>query len=388
MPSPSVEKQTEILNWLDEQRPAMTKLLERVVNIDSGSYNKEGVDAVGRAFEEWFEAEGIPTERVPHGEFGDCIRAHVSGGEGNRPVLLMGHRDTVFPDGEAERRPFRIEGDIAYGPGVADMKAGLVMNAFVLAAFKRFGGSPYPLIGLYTSDEEIASPSSRPVIEDEARNARVVFNAEPGRESGNAVIGRKGASFFKIKITGTPAHSGVQHEKGISAIGELAAKITELHKLTDYDIGTTVNVGIVNGGNAVNMVAPNAEAQVDVRFKTMESRDAVWERITEILETAYVPGTETEITESRGFLPLTQSPESRQMFDVYTAAGADVGLTIGGEFTGGSADSGFTAQVGAPTVCGTGPVGGRAHTPEEFMRLDTMVPRAKTVALAIMRLSS
>jgi glutamate carboxypeptidase len=388
MPSPSVEKQTEILNWLDEQRPAMTKLLERVVNIDSGSYNKEGVDAVGRAFEEWFEAEGIPTDRVPHGEFGDCIRAHVSGGEGNRPVLLMGHRDTVFPDGEAERRPFRIEGDIAYGPGVADMKAGLVMNAFVLAAFKRFGGSPYPLIGLYTSDEEIASPSSRPVIEDEARNARVVFNAEPGRESGNAVIGRKGASFFKIKITGTPAHSGVQHEKGISAIGELAAKITELHKLTDYDIGTTVNVGIVNGGNAVNMVAPNAEAQVDVRFKTMESRDAVWERITEILETAYVPGTETEITESRGFLPLTQSPESRQMFDVYTAAGADIGLTIGGEFTGGSADSGFTAQVGAPTVCGTGPVGGRAHTPEEFMRLDTMVPRAKTVALAIMRLSS
>ncbi|MEL0004031.1 MAG: M20 family metallopeptidase [Rhodospirillales bacterium] len=388
MPSPSVEKQTEILNWLDEQRPAMTKLLERVVNIDSGSYNKEGVDAVGRAFEEWFEAEGIPTDRVPHGEFGDCIRAHVSGGEGNRPVLLMGHRDTVFPDGEAERRPFRIEGDIAYGPGVADMKAGLVMNAFVLAAFKRFGGSPYPLIGLYTSDEEIASPSSRPVIEDEARNARVVFNAEPGRESGNAVIGRKGASFFKIKITGTPAHSGVQHEKGISAIGELAAKITELHKLTDYDIGTTVNVGIVNGGNAVNMVAPNAEAQVDVRFKTMESRDAVWERITEILETAYVPGTETEITESRGFLPLTQSPESRQMFDVYTAAGADIGLTIGGEFTGGSADSGFTAQVGAPTVCGTGPVGGRAHTPEEFMRLDTMVPRAKTVALAIMRLGS
>ncbi len=388
MPSPSVEKQTEILNWLDEQRPAMTELLERVVNIDSGSYNKEGVDAVGRAFEEWFEAEGIPTDRVPHGEFGDCIRAHVSGGEGNRPVLLMGHRDTVFPDGEAERRPFRIEGDIAYGPGVADMKAGLVMNAFVLAAFKRFGGSPYPLIGLYTSDEEIASPSSRPVIEDEARNARVVFNAEPGRESGNAVIGRKGASFFKIKITGTPAHSGVQHEKGISAIGELAAKITELHKLTDYDIGTTVNVGIVNGGNAVNMVAPNAEAQVDVRFKTMESRDAVWERITEILETAYVPGTETEITESRGFLPLTQSPESKQIFDVYTAAGADVGLTIGGEFTGGSADSGFTAQVGAPTVCGTGPVGGRAHTPEEFMRLDTMVPRAKTVALAIMRLGS
>lgn len=388
MPSATPEQQAAILGWLDQQRPAMTALLETLVNIDSGSYNKAGVDAVGRAIEEWFEAEGIPTDRVPHGEFGDCIRAHVSGGQGNRPVLLMGHRDTVFPDGEAARRPFTVDGDIAYGPGVADMKAGLVMNAFVLAAFKRFGGAPYPLMGLYTSDEEIASPSSRPVIENEARTARVVFNAEPGRESGNVVTGRKGASFFKFRIRGVPAHSGGQHEKGISAIGELAAKITELHKLTDYEVGTTVNVGIVSGGSAVNMVAPHAEAEVDVRFKTMAARDAVWQRITEILETAYVPGTSTEITESRGFLPLTQSPESKEIFDVYVQAGAEVGLTIGGEFSGGSADSGFTAQVGAPTVCGTGPVGGRAHTPEEFMRLDTMVPRAKTVALAIMRLGA
>ncbi len=381
-----LEAEAKILSWLDQQRPAMTDLLERLVNIDSGSYNKAGVDAVGVAIEDWFAAEGIPTDRVPHGVFGDCIRAHVSGGEGNRPIVLMGHRDTVFPDGTANERPFRVEGDIAYGPGVADMKAGLVMNAFVLAAFKRFGGAPYPLLGLYTSDEEIASPSSRPVIENEARTARVVFNAEPGRPSGNVVTGRKGASFFKIKVTGKPAHSGGQHELGISAIGELAAKITELHKLTDYDVGTTVNVGIVSGGSAVNMVAPHAMAEVDVRFKTMAARDAVWEKITGILETAYVPGTATEIIESKGFLPLQQSAESKEVFELYVKCGAEAGLTIAGEFSGGSADSGFTAQVGAPTVCATGPVGAHAHTPEEMMRLDTMVPRAKTVALAIMRL--
>lgn len=380
------ETEAKILHWLNQQRPAMTELLERLVNIDSGSYNKAGVDAVGVAIEDWFAAEGIPTDRVPHGDFGDCIRAHVTGGEGNRPIILMGHRDTVFPDGTASERPFRVEGDIAYGPGVADMKAGLVMNAFVLAAFKRFGGAPYPLLGLYTSDEEIASPSSRPVIENEARTARVVFNAEPGRPSGNVVTGRKGASFFKIQIKGKPAHSGGQHELGISAIGELAAKITELHKLTDYEVGTTVNVGIISGGNAVNMVAPHALAEVDVRFKTMAARDAVWEKITEILETAYVPGTSTEIVESKGFLPLQQSAESKEVFDLYVQCGAEAGLTIGGEFSGGSADSGFTAQVGAPTVCATGPVGAHAHTPEEMMRLDTMVPRAKTVALAIMRL--
>ncbi len=388
MNAPISDNQTAILDWLDQQRPAMTALLEKVVNIDSGSYNKAGVDAVGRAFEEWFEAEGIPTDRVPHGEFGDCIRAHVSGGEGNRPIMLMGHRDTVFPDGEASRRPFTVDGDTAYGPGVADMKAGLVMNAFVLAAFKRFGGAPYPLLGLYTSDEEIASPSSRPVIENEARTARVVFNAEPGRESGNVVIARNGASFFKIQITGVPAHSGGAHEKGISAIGELAAKISALHALTDYEVGSTVNVGIVQGGSAVNMIAPSATAEIDVRFKSMEARDAIWEQITPILETAFVPGTSTEIIESRGFLPVQQTPESKEIFDLYVECGKEAGLMIGGEFSRGSADSGFTSQVGAPTVCGTGPVGGKAHTPEEFMRLDTMVPRAKTVALAIMRLSA
>tara|TARA_R110002096_G_scaffold309172_1_gene503646 strand:- start:1692 stop:2855 length:1164 start_codon:yes stop_codon:yes gene_type:complete len=382
-----INHEASIMSWLDQQRPAMTALLEKLVYIDSGSYNKVGVDAVGVAIEEWFAAEDIPTDRVPHGDFGDCIRAHVTGGEGNRPIMLMGHRDTVFPDGTATERPFHVDGDIAYGPGVADMKAGLVMNAFVLAAFKRFGGAPYPLLGLYTSDEEIASPSSRPVIENEAKTARVVFNAEPGRESGNVVIGRKGASFFKFQVNGKPAHSGGRPEQGISAIEELARKIQALHALTDFESGTTVNVGLIGGGSAVNMVAPFATAEVDVRFKTMEARDAVWVQINEILETTHLPGTSTEIVEHRGFLPLQQSAESKEVFDLYVASGAEVGLKIAGEFSGGSADSGFTAQVGAPTVCATGPIGGNAHTPEEFMRLDTMVPRAKTVALSILRLN-
>src|SRR3546814_12471706 len=118
----------------------------------------------------------------------------------------MGHRDTVCPDGEAARRPFTVDGDTAYGPGVADMKAGLVMNAFVLAAFKRFGGSPYPLTGLYTSDEETASPSSPPVIENAERNARAAINAEPGRENGNVHPGRRGASCFNTCTAGVPPH--------------------------------------------------------------------------------------------------------------------------------------------------------------------------------------
>src|SRR5690606_38297311 len=170
-----------------------------------------------------------------------------------------------FSQGEASRRPFRIENGRAYGPGVSDMKAGLVMNAFVLAAFRKFG-APVPVVGLITSDEEIGSPSSRPIIEAAAREARAVLNAEPGRPGGNVVTGRKGGVFMRMTIEGRPAHSGGNFENGISAIGELAHKIVAIHKLTDLTKGTTLNVGIVRGGEALNMVAPSAEAELDLRY--------------------------------------------------------------------------------------------------------------------------
>ena len=190
-----------ILDWLASQRPAMLALLEELVNTDSGSYDKAGVDAVGERIRGFLDRQGIIYDTVANDRFGDVVRAHVGQGA-NTSILLMGHRDTVFPKGEAGRRSFRIENGRAYGPGVADMKAGLVMNAFVLAAFQKFGGAPAPLVGLFTSDEEIGSPSSRPVIEAEARRARAVFNSEPGRPSGAVVTGRKGGVFMKCDVTG------------------------------------------------------------------------------------------------------------------------------------------------------------------------------------------
>ena len=198
----SVELKTAILEHLGRQHQEMVALLADLVNIDSGSYNKRGVDAVGDRLRVWLDAVGISCETFPHETFGDCMAARLpASGGGNRPIVLMGHRDTVFPDGTAAQRPFRIDGDQAFGPGVADMKSGLVMNTFVLEAFRKFG-APCPLTGLYTSDEEIASPSSRPVIEAEAKDARAVFNSEPGRPSGNLVSRRKGAAFIELEVTG------------------------------------------------------------------------------------------------------------------------------------------------------------------------------------------
>lgn len=379
--------EAQITDWLASQRQAMIDLLRDVVNIDSGSYEKAGVDAVGARFERHFAEHGISSRRESHGTFGDALHAEVAKpGSNEKPVLLMGHRDTVFGKGEAGRRPFTIKDKRAYGPGVADMKAGLVMNVFVATAFHKFGGSPHPIKVLITSDEEIGSPSSRPVIEREGRAARAVFNSEPGRPTGNVVTSRKGGIFMHMAVTGKAAHSGANFAAGISAIGELAHKIIQIHALTDLTKGITLNVGLVSGGQSVNTTAPYAEGQIDMRYVDPKDRATVMAEIERIIATPYVPGTSAVLTIKGEFVPVVQSEASRALFEGYQAAAKQAGLTtLEGEFSGGCADSGFTAAVGTPTICGVGPVGGLAHTPEEYLELDSIVPRAQTLALAILR---
>lgn len=378
----------QITDWLAAQKPAMLKMIEAMVNTDSGSYNKPGIDAVGAIVSRFMADQGIRVETVAQAKHGDCLRAigRAPEGSGNRSIVLMGHRDTVFPDGEATRRPYTVTNGMAYGPGVADMKAGLVMNAFVLAAFQKFGGAPSPMVALFTGDEEIGSPEGRAVIEAEARNARVVFNSEPGRVSGNVVSGRKGGVFSHFAIEGKAAHSGGNFKDGISAIGELAHKIVAIHALTELDAGITLNVGLVSGGQSVNTVAPSAEGQIDLRYIDPPQRARIMAAIGQIMATSYVPGTNSVLTIRGEFLPLVQTPAAKAMLELYQGAAADSGFRTEGEFTGGCADSGFTAAMGAPTLCGVGPVGGKAHSPEEFLDIESIVPRAQAMARAILRL--
>ncbi|WP_424814549.1 M20 family metallopeptidase [Roseococcus sp. YIM B11640] len=389
--------EAKIIAWLATQEQAMLDALEAMVNTDGGSYDKAGVDAVGQIVKDFCESHGIAVETVRGEKFGDCLRAvlpHEGSGavrtRGNQAanIVLMGHRDTVFPKGEPTRRPFTIKGGRAYGPGVADMKAGLVMNMFVLAAFKKFGGAPGPMVGLFTGDEEIGSPEGRAVIEEEARGARVVFNSEPGRATGNVVTGRKGGVFSIFEIEGKAAHSGGNFEAGISAIGELAHKIVAIHALTDLKRGITLNVGLVSGGQSVNTVAPSATGQIDLRYVNPADRDEIMGKIHAIIEKSYVPGTKAKLTIKGEFLPLTQDEAAARLFAMYQGAAKDAGLDVKPEFSGGCADSGFTAAQGAPTICSVGPVGGLAHSPEEYLEVASFVPRAQAMARAVLRLES
>jgi glutamate carboxypeptidase len=374
----------KILDWLAGQSDAMRVLLEELVNIDSGSYNKAGVDRVGAAICRFLDRHGIAYETVPNARFGDGIRASV-GAPGERNILLMGHRDTVFPDGEAGRRLFRAENGRGYGPGVADMKAGLVMNCFVAAAFQKLGGAPAPLVVLFTADEEIGSPSSRGLIEAEAKHARFVLNAEPGRPPNAVVTGRKAGIFMRFAVAGKAAHSGANFEQGASAIGEMAHKIVALHALTDLAKGITVNVGIVQGGQTVNTVAPSARGEIDLRYVDPADRGRVLDAIGAIIADSTVPNTSAKLEPYAEFLPMVPTGESKRLFEIYTGCARSPGQSVTGIFTGGCSDAGFSSALGAPTVCAVGPIGERGHTPEEYVELETLVTRAQALALTIMR---
>jgi glutamate carboxypeptidase len=383
------DTETKVLDWLAAQGDAMLDFVRTLVDIDSGSYDKSGVDAVGARVLAFLGSHGIASAVIPDKRFGDAIRAEVNNvadGGANAPVLLLGHRDTVFSEGEASLRPFTVMDGHGSGPGCCDMKAGVVINAFVLAALARFSAAPSPVTALFTSDEEIGSPSSRALIMETARSARAVFNSEPGRPGGGVVTGRKGGKFMRIEVIGKAAHAGNNIADGISAIEELARKIVKLHALTDLPNGISCNVGAVAGGQTVNTVAPFASAEVDLRFIRPEEGARAFAAVEAIVAESNVPGTRASLEITAEFPPMVSTDASQRLYEHYAACARALGQHVEPMFAGGCSDAGFSAIAGAPTICAVGPIGGRAHTPEEYVEVASIVPRAQALALAIMRL--
>jgi len=377
-----------LLEWISAQHENMIFLLETLVNIDSGSFDKIGVDAVGSQLSRFLRDHDIETKALAVERFGDTLLAGtgaVRRDSGRHNILLMGHRDTVFDKGETSRRPFRVNAGHAFGPGVADMKAGLVMNAFVLAAFQRFAPD-VPIAFMMTGDEEIGSQASLTHIREEALFARAVFNAEPARPTGNFVSGRKGGFIYRFETHGKPAHAGVNFNEGVSAIGELAHKITALHALADVESGITLNVGIVRGGSTTNTVAAHAIGEVDVRFVDTVQRNRLVKDIEAILAAPVIPLSTTTFARESESLPFVPTPENTRLSALYRETANELGVEVSGEFTGGCADSGITSSVGTPTVCGVGPVGGKAHTEDEYILIETLAERAAIVAASIAKL--
>ena len=375
-----------LLDWLASQQPAMEALLAQTVNTDSGSGHEAGVRQVAALLRGRLEAAGIAVTTLPQPGWGECLLARIAGSNpaATGHLQLMGHMDTVFPQGTAAERPWRVEAGKAFGPGVADMKSGLVMNVFVAEALARFGGNASPVHLLFTCDEEVGSPDCRTVIREHVQGARAVLNAEPGRISGNVVNERKGSYRIDFEVHGVAAHAGINPAQGASAIDAMARKTLALHALTGCQPGVTLNVGMVQGGMASNVVAPLASAHLDLRFTADNDVNDVLARIRAIIEEESLPRTSGRIVAQTGSLPMARTPDD--LLHTYQRCAQQVGFAVDGETTGGAADSGITSQMGIPSLCALGPVGGYAHSDREFCDLSTFVPRAQALALTLLAL--
>ncbi|MCG3088261.1 M20 family metallopeptidase [Sporosarcina cyprini] len=375
----------DMKKFLEERQASAIDFLEKLVNTDSSATDKHSVNQVGELIRRRLELEGISYEVKRNEDFGDTIIATIPG---NRPgkVLLMGHMDTAFPIGTAKERPFSRKGDLLHGPGVSDMKSGLVIMMEAAVALKELAGDKIcDLELLFTPDEEIGSPLSRATIQERAENALAVFNLEPGRPDGSVVTARKGSAHLKISVEGKAAHSGAFIEKGISANDELALKMIEIKKLMDVEKGITVNFGKIEGGIGNNVVSPSASATIHLAFWTEEQYDQTVGAIQKIVDHSYVSGSKSTLSGKIGMLPMEKHAGVETLFRAVERAGRELGHNVTEQRTKGAADAGFTASLGIPTICGMGPVGGNWHGVDEYMELETFGPRTLLLATSILQ---
>jgi glutamate carboxypeptidase len=361
--------------------------LERLVNIDCGSYTPEGVDRVGEFVATFLAAAGAEVERRPDpaGRLGATVIGTWAGDRttpGAPRLLLIGHMDTVFDPGTAAERPFAIDADgIAHGPGVTDMKSGLLAGLYALRALTARGPLPFERVTFVANpDEEIGSPSSTPHIQALAAESDVCLVIECARANGDIVSSRKGILDAKITITGRAAHAGVEPEKGRSAILAAADLITRLHALNGRWDGVTVNVGVVAGGTRPNVVGERCTIEVDVRAVRRADLETAEAEIAEMLASLVVPDTTAELTEMARWWPMEKLERSGRLVDHAKTVAARLGFEINDAATGGASDANSTAGLGVPSIDGLGPIGGLDHSRAEYLEVRSIVPRTALLA--------
>jgi glutamate carboxypeptidase len=346
------------------------------------------VNAVTDYLAQAFKKQGAEVRTLQQTVFGDHLR--VTWGQGSRQILLLGHMDTVWPLGEIKERPFQVaqEADSGIlkgtGPGIFDMKGGLVIALYAVTALHELGLTPaHRLVLLFNSDEEYGSPTSRPVIEEEARRSEYVLVLEPSREDA-LVTWRKGIGRFELEIHGLASHAGAAHERGVSAVEELAHQILRLEAMTDYQRGTTINVGVVQGGSKVNVRPASAWAEIDLRVTTAEEGERMTEAIRGLRPVN--PNTSLIISGRMNRPPWEATQVGQALFERARRLSTKLGMDLHAAGTGGGSDGNFTAALGVPTLDGLGIVGNDAHAVTEWADITSLPRRAALLAELILDL--
>ncbi len=355
------------------------------VEVESPTTEPDAVNRLVDLVEGDFETTGLQVERIPgRNQRGDHLRARTPWGGDEPGILILGHLDTVHPLGVLHNQlQLRVEGNRVYGPGIADMKGGayLALNA-IRTLMSQGETTPLPITFVYNSDEEVGSHTSRDLIEETARRAKHVLVCEPGRNGGSVVTARKGSGRFTVNITGRPSHSGTAHAEGRSALKELAHQIIQLETMTDYERGITLNVGVANGGTRPNVVPGEASAEVDLRMRTPDTAEEMAQKILGLQP--ITPDVALAVTGQINRLPYEKNEAIDRLYQHAKTLAAEIGLPLPDMATGGGSDGNFTAAMGLPTLDALGADGANAHTFEEHIYLDQLIPR-QTLLIRLMQ---
>jgi glutamate carboxypeptidase len=374
----------KILSYLREHQDEMVALLIHLVETESPSGNKPALDQLAAFLAEALQELGAAVQVLSQPEAGNHVRARW--GQGHGGTLLLCHMDTVWDVGTIEQRPTRVEAGKLYGPGALDMKAGIVNAIWARRTLRALNLVPPGRVTLLlTSDEEVGSSTSRPIIEAEAQLHDRVLVLEPAQPPDGALkTWRKGVGAYRVTVTGRAAHAGVDHDQGVNAIEELAHQVLDLQKLTDYEAGITVSVGLVQGGTRTNVVPEQGWARVDVRV--MDSEQAAWLDQRMCALKPHLAGATVQVSGSIGRPPLVRTPQIAELYRHAYHLAAEMGFEITEAGSGGGSDGNFTAALGVPTLDGLGAVGDGAHAVHEHVEISSLPERAALLASMLLLL--
>lgn len=389
-----------LVPYAGAHRAAFCRELRTLVNVDSGTLDVDGVNEVADWVVERLQGGGFTVDRVPlhrsgtprdrEARFGDLVDARLRG-PGRTSVLLLAHMDTVFSKGTASARPYEERDGRAYGPGVSDMKGGLLTGIYAVDALRecgllnQFGELRY----LLTPDEEIGAPASKPAIAAAAAEADVCLVLEAARESGAIVSSRKGCTIARYTFTGHAAHAGVEPERGKNALVEAAHKILALAALNDPEAGHTVTPGVCRAGSAANIVPADCRLEVDLRAPTEAQLRLLEDAARGIADARAVDGVTTALEFDRWRRPMERSEGTAQLASLAISLAREyLDFTLTEEATGGGSDACETAHVGTATLDGLGPVGGDDHGPDEWLDLESVAPRIALLALLMLHVTA
>jgi glutamate carboxypeptidase len=372
---------TDLTTFFSSQQGAMLDVLRQLVEIESPSHDPAAVNRLADHLAVAMQSQGAQVERLHQARGGDILVGRWPGGP-EKPILLMAHMDTVWPLGTlAERPPYEADGKF-YGPGAYDMKSGIAIALAALGGLRRLGlPLPGPAILLCTADEEIGSHASRSIIERLASQSRLVLCLEPSLPGGVLKTSRKGVGGFRVRVEGRAAHAGADHKKGVNAIAEMARHVLALQALTDYEQGTTVNVGTIQGGSVSNVVPETCTVQVDFRVSKPEEAERLLQAAADLQP--HHPEAQIHVRGRLNRPPMLRDARMVQTFEKASQIAAQLGMQLQEGSTGGGSDANFTAPLGVPTLDGLGADGDGGHAITEHVLVASLPQRASLLAALV-----